>query len=267
MRFLFITLLFTTSLNAAPKADLWSLWQIHADEVTFTVDYSGWKQFLDKHLRVDESSINLVDYENVTQADKSALAKVLSGLQQVKVSRLTREQQKAFWINLYNAGTVKVIVDHYPVDSILDIDISPGWLSNGPWGKKLFNIEDAAVSLDDIEHRILRPIWRDPRIHYVLNCASIGCPDLQPAPFTPENMEDRLDQAARGFISHPRGVTLVNGKLTVSSIYIWFKKDFGNTDKNLIDHLIHYAGKDLEERLHKVKDVSDHAYDWSINKL
>lgn len=266
-RLLVITLFFTTYLSAAPKADLWPVWQDHADVATFTVDYSPWKQFLDKHLTVNEGSVNLVDYENVTQEERVVFDKYITELQQVSVSKLTPAQQKAYWINLYNAGTAKVILDHYPVDSILDIDISPGWFSNGPWDKKLFNIEGMAVSLNDIEHRILRPIWRDPRTHYALNCASIGCPDLQPEPFTPENMEDLLEHAARGYISHPRGARLSNGKLTVSSIYVWFKEDFGGTDKSIIQHLMQYADAQLADELRHVEMISDNDYNWSLNKL
>ncbi len=99
--------------------------------------------------------------------------------------RLRRAEQFPFWINLYNALTVKVVLDHYPVEIIRDIDISPGLFADGPWGKKLVTVEGEALSLDDIEHRILRPIWKDPRLHYVLNCAALGVPIFSPGRLPP----------------------------------------------------------------------------------
>ena len=85
------------------------------------------------------------------------------------------------------------------------------------------------MSLDDIEHRILRPIWRDPRIHYAVNCASIGCPDLFPEAITAANADAYLTRGARDYINDPRGAVVTGGRLTVSSIYKWFREDFGGT--------------------------------------
>ena len=134
------------------------------------------------------------------------------------------------------------------------------------WGMDEWYLEGREVSLDDIEHRILRPIWRDPLVHYALNCASIGCPELQPEPFTVDNSQELLEQASRKYVAHSRGVKLSSERLTVSSIYIWFKEDFGGTDKKIIEHLMQYAGQDLAKRLQQVGKISDHSYDWSLNQ-
>ena len=264
---LLTALLYSSAMLAAPKAELWSAWLPHAETMTVTLDHSPWEQFLEKRSRLDKRSVRRVDYANVTQEERHRLHRYIDALQRVTVSRLTRKQQKAYWINLYNSATVNIILEHYPVDSILDIDISPGWFSNGPWGKKILDIAGMAVSLDDIEHRILRPIWRDPRVHYALNCASVGCPDLQPEPFTAENLEDLLERAARQFIAHPRGVNTVNGDLSVSSIYVWFREDFGNTDEKIIQHLLQYAQTETADKLRQLEKISAHDYDWSLNLL
>ena len=113
-----------------------------------------------------------------------------------------------YWINLYNAFTVHLILEHYPQDSI--VDIRYGFFDFGPWDEKLLQIEDEEVSLNDIEHRILRPIWKDPRLHYALNCASLGCPNLQPESFYPGNVESLLNSRARDYINHPRGLRFEN---------------------------------------------------------
>ncbi len=166
---------------------------------------------------------------------------------------------------LYNALTVKVVLDHYPVDGIRDIDFSPGLFADGPWDKKLVEIEGEDVSLNDIEHRILRPIWRDPRIHYAVNCASIGCPNLQPTAFTAANTDALLAAAAQAYVNHPRGARVEGGKLIVSSIYVWFQEDFGGNDAGVISHLRRYADPGLRSRLSRIERIGDHFYDWSLN--
>ena len=156
-------------------------------------------------MKPSPDGVNRVAYGKVAPQDKQALASYVDRLSKVQVTKLARSEQLPYWINLYNAATVKVVLDHYPVESILKIDISPGLFAKGPWKKKLLTVEGEAVSLDDIEHRILRPIWKDPRTHYAVNCASLGCPNLQPRAFTAGNMDELLDAGARAYVNHPRG--------------------------------------------------------------
>ncbi|HEX9715341.1 MAG TPA: DUF547 domain-containing protein [Desulfurivibrionaceae bacterium] len=170
---------------AAPSPDPWPRWQAHEPDSPRVVDHAPWDIMLKKYLVTSHpSGINRFRYGSVSAADRQMLAEYLRKLQTAKVSSLNRQEQKAYWINLYNALTVQVILDHYPVKSIKDIDISPGLFSNGPWDAKLLAIEGEKVSLNDIEHRILRPIFKDRRLHYALNCASLGCPNLQPKAYT-----------------------------------------------------------------------------------
>ncbi len=262
-----ILLLVSQSSIAAPKADLWSIWQKNDRQGGEPIDHLNWQNFLDNHLQRGDDEITRLNYAGVSEGDKNLLDHYLAQLQRSPVSSLSRDQQRAYWINLYNAGTVWVILKYYPVASIRDIDISPGWFSDGPWGKKLFKIEGQMVSLDDIEHRILRPIWKDPRLHYALNCASLGCPNLQQQVFTVENNEALLEQAATSFINHKRGVDVVNGELDVSSIYRWFKEDFGGSDQAVINHLKHFANPDLAAKLRNIKEISGYQYDWSLNEV
>lgn len=185
----------------------------------------------------------------------------------VEVSSLNRSEQKAFWINLYNGLTVKLILDHYPVESIRDIDLSPGIFSKGPWDAKLLKIEGQELSLNDIEHRILRPIWRDNRVHYALNCASLGCPNLQPKAFTPQNIEQMLEKSAHEYINHPRGLSFARNRLIVSSIYFWFQADFGDSEKGIIQHLKKYMSPENLKKLKALKKKrTTHKYDWNLNE-
>lgn len=250
---------------AAPKAELWPRWAANDPASARTVDHAAWGGFLAAHVSTGPDGINRLAYGRVSAADRGSLKAYVGRLAAEPVSTLNRAEQRALWINLYNALTVDVVLDHHPVASIRDIDISPGLFSDGPWGRKLVAIEGENVSLDDIEHRILRPVWRDPRLHYALNCASLGCPNLLAKPFTAANADELLDIAARAYVNHPRGAHVSEGKLVVSSIYAWFEADFGGSDAGVIAHLKRFAAPELRAALDGVTRIDDDAYDWRLN--
>ncbi|MCP5366893.1 MAG: DUF547 domain-containing protein [Hyphomicrobiales bacterium] len=248
----------------APRADLWQRWTRHDPASSVRIDHGPWAAFLARYVRPGDDGINRVAYGQVTAADRAALEAYLSALAAVPVDGLNRDRQMAFWINLYNALTVRLILDYAPKESIRDIDISPGLFSDGPWGRKLVRVAGEDVSLNDIEHRILRPVWRDPRVHYAVNCASLGCPNLWPEPFRAGDLAAQLDAAARAYVNHPRGARVHGGKLTVSSIYVWFGGDFGG-GAGVLAHLRRYAGEALLKDLAPITGIADHAYDWRLN--
>jgi len=251
---------------AAPRAELWDKWSAStASKVG--IDHTAWNGFLSRHVQEGKDGINRIAYGKVPKADRAALEAYLERLQKVAIRKFSRDEQRAYWINLYNAATVQVVLAHYPVDSILKIDISPGLFAKGPWKKKLLKVEGEGVSLDDIEHRILRPIWKDPRTHYAVNCASLGCPNLQPRAYSAGNMEALLEAGARAYVNHARGASVERGRLTVSSIYVWFQSDFGDGDAGVIAHLKQYAGPALKKALAEVRRVGGHDYDWTLNDL
>lgn len=260
-----LLLLAVPGARAAPKADPWQRWSAHDETSQTRVDHEAWSAFLARYVSADRLGVHRVDYGAVTREDRAALAAYLGRLGATPVSTLRRDEQRAFWINLYNGLTVRVILDHYPVASILDIDISPGLFAQGPWGKKLISVEGQPVSLDDIEHRILRPLWRDPRIHYAVNCASRGCPNLRKTAFSADRTEATLERSARDFVNHPRGARVAKGELTVSSLYRWFEYDFGGDDAGVLAHLRRYAAPELRRALDTVDSIDDDQYDWSLN--
>jgi hypothetical protein len=266
MRLLWGFLLMALSLAAlaAPKAEPWERWAAHAQNKA-GISHKEWNDFLAHYLKAGSDGISRVAYGAVTPADRTQLGKYLEKLQDVKITQFARAEQRAYWINLYNATTVKVVLDHYPVASITKINLGGGFFAKGPWKKKLLAVEGEPVSLDDIEHRILRPLWQDPRTHYALNCASLGCPNLPPKAFTPGNTEALLDEGAKAYVNHPRGARVENGRLTVSSIYVWFRADFGGDEAGVIAHLKKYADAELKKRLAKVDGIDDDEYDWSLN--
>jgi len=264
--FLAVCLLAPSSSHAAPKAELWPRWEKHDAASTQRIDHSLWDTFLKKNLVAPHpSGINRVRYASVAPEDRKALKDYLKNMQSLPISSYNRAEQKAYWINLYNGLTVDLILSRFPVESIRDINISPGLFARGPWGAKLLNIGEERLSLDDIEHRILRPIWKDNRVHYAVNCASLGCPNLQPAAYTSENTEALLEKGAREYVNHPRGVVINNGKLHVSSIYVWFQEDFGGSAEGLMEHWSKYANKVLADALKNYSGGLEHDYDWRLN--
>jgi len=249
----------------APSADPWERWNRHDQTSAAVIDHSSWTTFLAANLKVDPRGTNLVRYGAVSAGDRARLDGYITSLSSVAIDGYTRTEQLAYWINLYNALTVRVVLDHHPVASIRDIDISPGFFADGPWGKALVKIAGEAITLNDIEHRILRPLWRDPRVHYALNCASIGCPDLVAQAYTGDNVERLLDAAARAYVNDPRGVSISDGRVTISKIYDWFHADFGGTDQAVFDHILSYAEPDLQARLTEIGNIHGVAYDWRLN--
>jgi len=256
--------------HAAPKAELWERWLAHDAASSTVVDHGAWAAFLRSYLVTDDpSGVNLVRYGAVTPADRASLAAYVDRLAATRVSTLARPEQEAFWINLYNALTVRVVLEHYPVRSIRDIRLGGSFaalLGGGPWDAKLLAVEGERVSLNDIEHRILRPIWRDNRIHYAVNCASVGCPNLAPEPYTAANTDALLDTGARAYVNHPRGVSLADGTLTLSSIYDWYRADFGGTEEGVLLHLERYAAPALAEALRGFRGPVAYRYDWDLNE-
>ena len=248
-----------------PKPNLWPRWEQHTPSDTRRINHDAWDELLRKYVDTQHpSGINRMNYKAVRADDRRALEEYLGRLQSTLISGYNRREQGAYWINLYNVLTAKVILDHYPVKSIRGI--KPNFLSSGPWDVKLVTVEGERLSLNDIEHRILRPIWKDPRLHYALNCASLGCPNLAGMAYTAENLDRLLTEGAIAYVNHPRGASFRNGKLRVSSIYDWFREDFGGTPRGVLEHLRQYAREELAERLKGYDGGLEDGYAWELNE-
>ena len=228
--------------------------------------HQPWDVLLGEYLIESADGVNRFDYDGLrgNDADRAALNTYIATLEATPVSTLDGADQFAFWANLYNAVTVRLIVDEAPESSIRQIRPRP-W-SIGPWGMELVSVEGRRLSLDDIEHRILRQEFEAALVHYAVNCASIGCPNLKPSAWRSETLDADLESAARAYINHPRGVTLTETGVRVSRIYDWFKEDFGGDDAGVLAHLILYAEPELAERLRGERRIAGYEYDWALNE-
>ena len=263
-----------TALTSAPTAwtastdQLWAHWSTHDPQSTVSVDHQPWQTLLSRYVVESDDGVNRVAYSDFDDSSKTLLDQYLTTLSNLQPTQLNQTQQLAYWVNLYNALTVQVVLDHPKKDSIRSMG---PLLSFGPWDKAYLTIEGKPVSLNDIEHSILRPIWQDHRLHFVLNCASIGCPNLSRTAYTQENAEDSLAQAERTFLQHPRALAFHDKDvLQLSSLFDWYLEDFAEDERALLAYLAAQR-PDLAEALLNFPVGSssniDYVYDWSLNAV
>lgn len=221
-----------------------------------TVDHSIFGDLLKSHTQNGQ-----VNYEGF-KSDEKKLGRYLSVLEKVDPKGLDRSEQMAFYINAYNAWTIKLILSDYPgLKSIKEL----GTLFQSPWKKKFVKIHGKTVSLDHVENDILRPQFKDPRIHFAVNCASISCPPLLDEPFTGADLQQQLDDVTKSFINDPKSNFIKGDKLYVSRIFKWFGEDFGN---DILGFVQSHAQGTLAQHLGngdtklKLKYLD---YDWSLN--
>jgi hypothetical protein len=216
-------------------------------------------------VKPDAEGYNRVDYKAL-KGSRGALQAYLADLQAAQPSAMSKAEAKAYWINLYNAKTLDVILERYPVSSIKKINLGGGGIfGSGPWSAKLMTIEGQEISLDDIEHRILLAVFKDPMTHYALNCASYSCPNLATRAFTAKNTAALMRENAAAYINHPRGVTVTDGSITASKIYSWYAGDFGGK-RQLKPHWLKFAEPAKGEQISAAQGIT-FDYDWRLNDV
>lgn len=273
-RYLFLFSVLTLSLTSVSmpalatfSKNLWPLWVINNPMSIKRISHDDWQAFLSKHVSTDDEGINVIDYSHLKKADIALLDRYITDMSQVEINDYNRQEQLAFWINLYNALTVKTVASYYPVGSVEEVNISPGMFSVGPWGAPLVSVNGQRLSLDDIHNRIIRPVWNDQRTHYALNNACIGAPNLSKKAYHGDTLEEQLNRSARIYINSFRGAQVIEGKLVVSKIYEWFVDDFGGSKQNVITHLRGFAKEPLKSQLQHVNSVNNYVYNWHLNSV
>ncbi len=264
LSFAILLSVFTKAVIAAPTSDLWAVWNVSDERSDVVVLHTQWSDFLAKYASSVDSktSTRLVNYSAVSKLDHGMLKHYIMKLSELDPVSLNRDEQFVYWVNLYNAITVDVILDNYPVKSITKLG---GFFSFGPWDQDVITISGESITLNDIEHRILRPIWKDKRIHYALNCASIGCPNLYWEAFESSKLEVQLERATQTFINSAKGVEFKEGKLVLSEIYNWYAVDFGDSEA-LKQHLLKYLeGASYHHQLKSYSGGIDYQYNWALN--
>ncbi|APC97378.1 DUF547 domain-containing protein [Francisella frigiditurris] len=258
-------LVFWTILGfSAQKSEEWKYWDHWDKDSKQVINFDPWQQFLNKYL-VNIGDQTYVKYDQVSQEDQENLEKAIDDYSNLNILSYNSNQQLAYWINMYNMLTVDLILKNKGITSIRQID--PKWFgaSTGVWDKPVIRIEGKDITLNDIEHRILRPIWQDPRIHATLNCASISCPNLSTQAFEGNIIDKQLYDAFSNFINSPKGVKVDGTGLLISKIFFWYHADFGS-NKSMADYIYNYS-KDpkVKEYVQKTHKINYQNYNWSLN--
>lgn len=213
---------------------------------------SNFNEILQKN--VDKSGI--VDYKSI-KSNETKLDDFLSYLNETSVKEeWSDNKEKAFWINVYNAYTLKIILNNYPLKSITNISVK----GKTAWKTPFVKVGGKTYTLDYVEHQILRKKFNDPRIHVGVNCASGSCPKLGNIAFTETNIEKELERLMKEFINDSSRNKLTEKKLQISEIFNWFKEDF-TKEGSVIDYINKYSNLEISKKA-RIKYLS---YDWSLN--
>jgi len=211
-----------------------------------------WDQLTRKHI----SSEGKVNYAGFL-ADKKELMQYLTELKELHPELATWNKNKrlAYWINMYNAVTVQLVVDNYPVASITDLK------SGKPWDTELIELSGIAYTLNVIENKIIRPKFNEPRIHFAVNCAAKSCPKIMNKAWTEHNLERALTSQTSAFLENKEQNTLKEDEIIISKIFEWYKADFGSSDEGIIKFINSYSNKNINANA----KVSYNEYDWTLN--
>ncbi len=207
-------------------------------------------KIFDSLLQKYVSTSGTVDYKGLKR-DEKQLDQYLKILQNGLSGQSSEKEQLAFWINAYNAFTLKLILNNYPVSSILDLH------EGKPWENRWIHIKGKTLSLDDIEHGIIRKEFKEPRIHFGVNCASRSCPPLQRKAFTSENLNDMLEQSTKEFVNGNQN-SITTDNLELSCIFKWYGSDFGD--------LIGFINRYSKVKVKNTAKITYKSYDWSLNE-
>ncbi|MDZ7765763.1 MAG: DUF547 domain-containing protein [Melioribacteraceae bacterium] len=237
----------------------------------YTNSYSQDHQLFTEILQ-DYVKYGLVDYKNLE--DDKRLAQYLDQLSVVNPGDLSKKEQLAFWINVYNAFTLKIICDNYPLGSITDLHtggrIIGHILGQTVWDKEYIKINGSEYNLNEIEHEILRKM-DEPRIHFAIVCASISCPELRNEAFEADKLEIQLEEQTQRFINDPsrNSFDLGNREAEISEIFNWFDEDFGDSEEEVLifisDYLTDEIASEIKDNFSEW-DISYMDYDWGLNE-
>lgn len=263
--FLIFLLFYSSFTYASFHKSLWPMWETNNPLSQKVISHQKWDNFLAKYVTTNEEGINLVDYAALKKEDLDNVQSYLNDMAKLNIDDYNRAEQLAYWINIYNALTIQTVAHYYPVTNIQEVNISPGLFSVGPWGAMLITIQKTPLSLDDINNRIIRPIWNDQRTHYALNNATIGAPNLNKKAYQGSIIEQQLNDAGLLYVNSLRGVQVIEGKLILSKLYDWYEEDFGGTKHDVIHHLRQFSKEPLRSQLKHINSIDSYTYNWHIN--
>jgi len=231
-------------------------------------DYGAWDQLLARWY----DPVRGMDYKDLKAKDGTTLAELRRRLAAVDAAALAPPDRLAYWINVYNVNVVATVVVHYPVASIRDI--STDWVTRlNVFKKDTVPIHGGMTSLDEIENVRIRQEFKDPRIHFAINCAAVSCPPIRPEAFTGARIAEQLDDQARRFLNDPRRGAQIETQPTgivlhVTKVMDWFAEDFSKWGGGQVAFIRKYLPPDKQKLIDAAKGnvkLDFYSYDWSLN--
>jgi hypothetical protein len=226
-----------------------------------TFDHS----YFDQVLKADVDDKGLIDYNGI--AEDARFHKYMQSLKTAKVESLSKDGQLSFWINAYNAVTIDKVIKWKPKKSVRETFIPGVWTSTEFYTTREHTVAGKVMSPDDIEHEILRKRFNDPRIHFVIVCASSGCPPQPRFAYTEENVQAMLEKESRNYLNSKRGVRIDNAanKLYLSKIFDWFADDFIKHSGSVTEFIKPYVSTEVLSFLEQNPKISYLDYSWALN--
>lgn len=264
--FLALSCAYAPIVSAAPKAELIKFWDDSEALSIMQVDHSAWQDILTAY--VDDqhpSGVNRFNYASVTPSDSAKLKNYLSYLQKLEPRQLNSEEAKAFWINMYNAILVDKIVDAYESGSRRAINrLMNGGVESRALSRDAAELLMQEISLNDIQHGILRPIWKDPRVHFALSTGALSGANIQKAAFNGANNEALLEKAKAEFMQHPRAVRVEDNSLVLNSVFEWYAADFGDNKSAVLAYIRENTSDTMRQAMDGLSRIS-FDYNWDLN--
>lgn len=192
------------------------------------------------------------------KADRLALTDYIHQLERRSLEGWPAANARAFWINLYNAATLRLILINYPLKSIKDL--------KEPWDKKVVTVGEKPLSLNDIENTILRPTWPDPRVHFALNCAAVSCPPLRRGAYTADSLDFQLSENCRRTLNDPKYLSIAGTTVHMSKIFEWYAADFTPDAMAIREFMSRYVPDNVARKLtDPMYKLVASEYDWKLN--
>jgi len=261
-----LLVLFISSAQAAPKSKVIRFWDDREPLSTMKVNHTAWQEVLD--LYVDDqhaSGVNRFDYAAVTSGDARKIKNYIDYLEQMEPRQFNSLEAQAFWINLYNALMVDKIVDAYQSGSSRAVNrLLRGGLRSTRWNRDIAEVVMQDISLDDIEHGILRPIWNDSRIHFVLTTGALSGANVLKTAFNGDNNEALLEQAKVDFFAHPKAVRVENDRIVLNSVFDWYADDFAPNKPALLQYIRESVPESTRQSIQGISRTS-FDYTWDLN--
>ena len=232
---------------------------VPSESGSMPMNHQQWDVLLHENVDVD-GNVNYKGFAKDSLQLKSYLGALVA--HPPDADAWSKEEQLAYWINAYNAFTIQLILEHYPLKSIKDIGSSiqiP--FVNSPWDIKFIEIGDIKLDLNNIEHSILRKKFNEPRIHFAVNCASFSCPKLRAEAYVADRLEEQLQEQATAFINNPNYNKINKDQIEISKIFSWFSGDF-TKNGSLINFLNQYSKVKIDENA----EIDYLDYNWSLNE-